>query len=101
MSLPMRVAGALLFGFLLIFAFTLFVQLTADLINWVFGMHIRFLFPRGLAYAFDDPEYLFRVLTSLTFSSLVAALIFFLVKLRRREGVFDWADKADSPDQDG
>jgi len=89
--------GSLTFGFLLIFAFATFVQITADLINWVFNFQVRFLFPRGLVYAFEDPENLLRVLTSLVFSSLVAAAIFFVVKLRRRQGIFDWADE---PPQD-
>ena len=99
MMTPMvrHIVGSLLFGFLLIFAFAFFVQLTADLVNWIFRMRVQFLFPRGLIHAFDDAETLIRVLTSLTFSSLVAAAIFFVVKLRRREGIFDWAD---DPGQD-
>ena len=89
--------GSLTFGFLLIFAFALFVQITADLVNWIFGMQVRFLFPRGLIYMFEDHQNLLRVLTSLAFTSVVVAAIFFVVKLRRREGIFDWADE---PPQD-
>jgi len=97
-SLSTRIIGALIFGFLLIFAFTVVMQLTADLINWLFNMQIRFLFPRGLINAFEDPAYFVSVLTSLIFSSLIAALIFFLVKLRRRDGIFEWTDE--NADQD-
>lgn len=90
-----RIVGALAFGFLLIFAFALFVQITADLVNWIFRLQVQFLFPRGLLHAFDDTANLLRVFTSLVFSSLVAAAIFFVVKLRRRRGIFDWADEAE------
>jgi hypothetical protein len=91
-SFGQRVAGALIFGFLLIFAFAFFVQLTADLINWIFHMHVQFLLPHGLMHAFEDIPTLVRVLTSLVFSALVAATIFFVVKLRRHRGVFDLGD---------
>jgi len=96
--LTRRIVGALAFGFLLIFAFAFFVQLTADLVNWIFRLHVQFLFPRGLLHAFDDLPTLVQVLSSLVFSSLVAAAIFFVVKLRRREGIFDWAEEeGDTP----
>lgn len=88
-----RIAGALAFGFLLIFAFAFFVQLTADLVNWIFRLNVQFLFPAGLMHAFDDWETFFRVLSSLSFASLIAAAMFFVIKLRRREGIFDWADE--------
>lgn len=94
--LARRIVGALAFGFLLIFAFAFFVQLTADLVNWIFRLHVQFLFPRGLLHAFDDMETLVQVFSSLVFSSLVAAAIFFVVKLRRRTGIFDWAEDEDS-----
>jgi len=96
-SMIRHIVGSLLFGFLLIFAFAFFMQLTADLVNWIFRTQVLFLFPRGMMHAFEDTETLIRVLTSLVFSSLVAAAIFFVVKLRRREGIFDWAD---DPGQD-
>lgn len=100
--LARRILGALAFGFLLIFAFAFFVQLTADLVNWIFRLHVQFLFPRGLLHAFDDGETLLQVLSSLVFSSLVAAAIFFVVKLRRREGIFDWAEEEGSiPPREG
>lgn len=94
-SLLRHAAGSLLFGFSLIFAFALFVQLVTDFLNWIFAFHIRFMFPLGLASAFNNLETLFSVLTSLSFTSLIAAAIFFVVKLRRRRGIFDWADDSD------
>ena len=119
--LARRIAGSLLFGFLLIFAFALLVQLTADLVNWLFGMHVEFLFPRGLLHAifFNYGPLAGEIGGSQQGSlvawetgtathpaaevraSLVAALIFFVVKLRRREGIFDWADEEGrAPGQD-
>jgi len=93
-----RIAGALVFGFLLIFAFAIFVQITADLVNWIFHLRVRFLVPGGLSHAFDDVGVLLQVLSSLVFASLVAALIFFVIKLRRREGIFDWTEEPEGDD---
>ena len=95
--LARRILGALAFGFMLIFAFAFFVQITADLVNWIFRLHVQFLFPRGLLHAFGDMETLLQVLSSLVFTSLVAAAVFFVVKLRRREGIFDWAEEEEAP----
>lgn len=101
MPLLRHIAGSLVFGFLLIFAFTLFVQVSTDLINWIFNMHIRFLFPRGLVNAMEDPENLIRVLTSMIFAALVTAAIFFVVKLRRRRGIFEWDEEPGANGPDG
>ncbi len=90
--------GALLFGFALVFAFALVMQITTDLVNWVSGSHIQFLFPRGLSYAFADMNVLRRVLISLSFFALVFASIFFVLKLRRRNGIFDIYDGSDTDD---
>ncbi len=100
-SLLRRIGGSLVFGFLLVFAFAFFMQGTTDLVNWISGHHIRFMFPMGLSYALTDRETLFSILTSLSFTSLVAAAIFFVVKSKKRPGIFDLDDDPDpDPDSD-
>lgn len=93
-----HIAGSLLFGFSSVFAFAIFVQAMTDFINWIYGPQIRFMFPRGFAYAFSDIELLISILTSLVFTALVVSAVFFVVKARRRRGVFDWDE---DPGQDG
>jgi len=92
-----RVRGALLFGFSVIFAFALTFQLVTDFVHLVLGLRVKFLFDRGLFNAFNDMETLIRVLTSLSFFSLVLAAIFFVVKLRRK---YSFMDVLDDPDTD-
>lgn len=97
-ALGIRIGGALLFGFAVVFAFALTLQLTTDFVHLILGLRVEFLFRRGLFNMFSDMHELGRVMASLVFFSLILSAIFFVIKLRRRYGIFDSYD--DEPPQD-
>ena len=88
-----RVGGALLFGFSVVFAFALIMQITTDFVHLVLGVRAEFLFRRGLFNMLTDMHEFWRVMTSLVFFSLILSTIFFIVKLRQRHGIFDIYDE--------
>lgn len=94
LPLKTRILSSLAFGFAVVFAFAFFMQGSTEFMNWLLGFHIRFLFPGGAALALNDPLHLLSVFTSLTFTSLVVALIFFLIKSRPRRSLL-WDDDED------
>ncbi len=91
-SLSTRIIGSLVFGFTLVFAFAAFMQISTELINFITGFQIRFLFPGGARLALNDPAHVLSVIASLTFTALVASGIFFVWKLRPRRGSLIWDD---------
>jgi len=98
-SLRTRILASLGFGFALIFIFALIVQLTADFLNWLMSAQIRFMFPRGLGRAFEDMDRFWGVMSSLTFSALVVAVIFFFVRANRtRPSILEFDDEPPSGD---
>ncbi len=92
-SLRTRIIGSLAFGFVLVFAFAAFMQISTELINFITGFQIRFLFPGGLRLALEDPSHLAGVLFSLTVTALVFSAIFFLWKARPRRRSLIWDDE--------
>lgn len=94
--LRQRIYGALLFGFAVVFGFSIVFQAATEFLNWL-GFQHRFLFPGGLGMALANPIQIVSVLTSLVFTSLVVAIIFFVVKSRPRRSNLLWDD--DKPGQ--
>lgn len=93
-TLGRRLGGSLAFGFILTFAFATLVQVITDILNWIFHMQIRFLFPFGLSHALDDPKRLLATLTSLVFTSLVLTVVFFIVRGgRSRRSILEFEDE--------
>ncbi len=68
-----RLRVALISGFGLTFAFALILQLTADFVAWVTNTKVTFLFPLGLAGAFNDLGHLISVLMGLAMTAVIIA----------------------------
>ncbi len=104
-SLGRRVAAAVGLGFVLVFAFALIMQLTAEFVSWVTNTRISFLFPMGIAHAFTDTAYLASVILGLSLTALVIALILFwrMTQIEARSRIWDerLADMERRQDADG
>lgn len=92
-ALRTRIIGALAFGFVLVFAFATFMQLSTELINFITGFQLRFLFPGGLRLALNDMGQLFSVIGSLVFTALIVSALFFVWKSRLRRRSLIWDDE--------